>query len=178
MHSCLAQMPVSILEWNPSRGTWTQDMATMPTSRQLRSLWLQSSCTLTSRVKMSGVKWTQGMPEFWHLPHHFRSSPVINHTDLVDITVQDMGVPKKRKYQAWTRWKSGGQSTKAPLWLKKGLTITGASTMSMRVDMMGYITIIKLRPRMTNGLRRNAEDARQRLQVQLQRHPRQQWGLI
>ena len=162
MHSCWAQTLISILEWNPSRVTWMQDMATMPTSRQLRSLCLRSSCTPTSCVKMSGEKWTQGMHKSWHLPHQLRSSPVISHTDLEYIAVQDMAVPKKRQSQAWTFWIGGGQSTKVPLWWKMVLIITGASTMSMRVDMIGYITIITLRPRMRNRLQRNAEDERKR----------------
>ena len=112
------------------------------------------------------------------LTTELRSSPVSNHTDLEDITVQYMAVPKKRQSQAWTIWKSGGKSTKVPLWWKMWLIITGASTMSKRVDMMVYITIITLRPRMRNGLQRNKEDERQRLQVQFQRHPHQQWGPI
>ena len=173
MHSCRDQMPILILEWNPSRVTWMQDMATMPTSRQLSSLCLWSNCTPTSRVEMSGVKWTQRMPKFWHLPQNLRISPVSNNTDLEDIAVQYMAVPKNRKSQARTLWRSGGKPTKVPLWWNMGLIITGASTMSMRVDMMGYITIITLRPRMRNGLRRNTDHAWQRLQVKLQRHPRQ-----
>ena len=52
------------------------------------------------------------------------------------------------------------------------------NTMYMRVATMVYITIIILRPRMSNGLQRNVEDERKRPQDQIQRHPRQQWSPI
>ena len=155
---------------------WMQDMATMPTLRQLSSSYLWSSFTQTSRVETSGAKWTQEMHKSWHLPQRLRSSPISSHTDLEDMAVQDMAVQKKRQPQAWTLWRSVGQSTRVPLWWKMVLLITGASTMYIRVATMVYITITILRPRMSNRLQRNVEDERQIPQFQIQRYPHQKWS--
>ena len=65
---------------------------------------------------------------------------------------------------------------KYPTLIKMVLIITGASTVSMRFATMVYITIITLRPHMSNGRKRNVEDERQRPQVQIQQHPHHQWS--